>query len=191
MPREHGNAQRYSAMREQLRALDDTLPGKLEITKEGIVHDATKPNGPHELTVLRIRRRLEQAMPNGLVAHSGAPDVEDEPNQILRRPDVVLLAEADMEGEGSFAPHKLLATIEVVSHSNPDNDWVTKMRDYPLLGIPTYAIFDPRIGTGAVLADIRPTLGGPRYTTRKDFTYGEPITIADWTISTDTLPRYP
>jgi Uma2 family endonuclease len=78
-----------------------------------------------------------------------------------------------------------------VSRSNPDNDWVGKMRDYPLLGIPVYAIFDPRTATGAVLSDIHPTPHGPRYATRKDFVYGEDVTIAEWTISTAHLPRYP
>ncbi|MGX1670219.1 Uma2 family endonuclease [Streptomyces sp. NPDC055400] len=191
MPHEHRNTKPYLAMREQLHTLDDTLPGRLEITREGIIHDATRPNGPHELTVLRIRRRLEQAMPDDLVAHTGAPDVEDFPHQILRRPDVIVIAEADMEGEGAFDPRTLLAAIEVVSHSNPDNDWVSKMRDYPLLGIPAYVIFDPRTGTGAAMTDIHPTPEGPRYATRKDFVYGETVTVADGTIPTGTLPRYP
>lgn len=31
--------------------------------------------------------------------------------------------------------------------------------------------------------------GGPRYSTRKDFQYGEDVTTAEWTISTDGLPR--
>ncbi|MFD8649271.1 hypothetical protein [Streptomyces mirabilis] len=31
----------------------------------------------------------------------------------------------------------------------------------------------------------------PPLTTRKDFMYGEDVTIAEWTISTADLPRYP
>ena len=34
------------------------------------------------------------------------------------------------------------------------------------------------------------TPDGPRYATRKDFVYGEDVTIADWTIPTTGLPRY-
>jgi hypothetical protein len=34
------------------------------------------------------------------------------------------------------------------------------------------------------------TPDGPRYATHKDFVYGEDVTIGDWTISTDCLPRY-
>ncbi|MDX3456564.1 Uma2 family endonuclease [Streptomyces sp. ME02-8801-2C] len=181
----------YRTMRDFVRTMDDTLPGKFEVTKEGIVHDLLRPNGPHELTVARLRRSLEQVMPEGLVAHTGTPDVEDEFEGIMRRPDVMLIAEAGMEGAASFDPRTLMAAIEVVSSSNPANDWVTKMRDYPLIGIPVYAIFDPRSGTGAVLTDIQPTPDGPRYATRKDFVYGEDVTIVDWTIATSGLPRYP
>lgn len=108
----------------------------------------------------------------------------------MRRPDVMVIAMADMDVPGSFDPRALVAAIEVVSRSNPDNDRVTKMRDYPLMGIAVYAIFDPRAGDGAVLTDIHSTPDGPRYATRKDFVYGEDVTIGDWTISTENLPRY-
>ncbi|MFF9776818.1 Uma2 family endonuclease [Streptomyces sp. NPDC013978] len=188
---QHGAPHVYRAMRDFVQSIDDTLPGKFEITKEGIVHDMRAPVGPHELTVLRLRKRLEKVMPEEIVAHTGEPDVEGEAEGIMRRPDVMVMAEADMEVEGAFEPRTSHAAVEVVSHSNPDNDWVTKMRDYPLLRIPVYAVFDPRTGTGAVLTDIHSTPDGPRYATRKDFVYGEDVTIADWTISTENLPRYP
>ncbi|MFJ3951633.1 Uma2 family endonuclease [Streptomyces libani] len=181
----------YQAMREFVQSMDDTLPGKFEITKEGIVHDMMAPAGPHELTTLRVRKRLEKVMPEELVAHTGTPDVESQAEGIMRHPDVMVIAEADMEVEGSFDPRALIAAIEVVSRSNPDNDWVSKMRDYPLLGVPVYVIFDPRSGSGAVLTDIHLTPIGPRYATRKEFVYGEDVTIGEWTITTRDLPRYP
>lgn len=180
----------YRAMRDLVQSADDTVPGKFEITREGIVHVLNTPNGPHELTRTRLRKRLEAAMPEELVAHTGTPDVEDEPEGVMRRPDVMVISEAEMEGDGSFDARSLVAAIEIVSRSNPDNDWVSKMRDYPLIGVPVYAVFDPRTGTGAVLTDIHPTPDGPRYATRKDFVYGEDVTIGDWTIPTDGLPRY-
>ncbi|MFJ6838238.1 Uma2 family endonuclease [Streptomyces sp. NPDC091209] len=180
----------YRAMREFLESMDDTLPGKFEITREGIVHDMMAPVGPHELTTLHLRKRLEKVMPEELVAHTGTPDVEAEPEGIMRHPDIMVIAMADMDVPGSFDARTLIAAIEVVSRSNPDNDWVGKMRDYPLLGISVYAVFDPRTGSGAVLSDIHQTPSGPRYATRKDFVYGEDVTIAEWTISTAELPRY-
>ncbi|WP_406515768.1 Uma2 family endonuclease [Streptomyces sp. NBC_00873] len=184
------DARLYQIMRDFVSSMDDTLPGKFEITKEGIVHDMMSPARPHELTTLRVRKRLEKVLPEELVAHTGTPDVEDATEGIMRHPDVMVIAEADMEGEGSFEPRTLIAAVEVVSRSNPDNDWVSKMRDYPLLDIPLYVIFDPRTGSGAVLSDIHPTPNGPRYAMRKDFLYGEDITIGEWTISTENLPRY-
>ncbi|SFM84411.1 Putative restriction endonuclease [Streptomyces sp. cf124] len=189
----HGASHSYRAMRDFVQSMDDTLPGKFEITKEGIVHDLRAPVGPHELTALHLRKRLEKVMPEDLVAHTGTPDVEAEPEGIMRHPDVMVISWADMDVPGSFDPQTLVAAIEVVSRSNPDNDWIGKVRDYPLLGIPVYAVFDPRTGTGAgaVLTDIHATPDGPRYATRKDFVYGEDVTIADWTISTENLPRYP
>lgn len=180
----------YKVMKEFVESTDGTLPGRFEITKEGIVLDMVSPVKPHALTALHLRKRLEKVMPEELVAHVGAPDVENEPEGIMRRPDVMVIAEADMEIQGSFAPRTVIAVIEIVSRSNPDNDWVSKMRDYPLLGIPIYAVFDPREGKGAVLSDIHSTPDGPRYAIRKDFLYGEDVTIGDWTISTEGLPRY-
>ncbi|MEU2281985.1 Uma2 family endonuclease [Streptomyces sp. NPDC013178] len=177
-------------MRDFVQSMDDTLPGRFEITKEGIVHDLRDPGGRHALTTVHIRKRLEKVMPEDLVAHTGEPDVEDEPEGVMRRPDVMVISEAEMEGDGSFDPRSLVAAVEIVSRSNPDNDWVSKMRDYPLIGVPVYAVFDPRTGTGAVLTDIHPTPDGPRYATRKDFVYGEDVTIGEWTIPTDGLPLY-
>ncbi|GAA3133300.1 Uma2 family endonuclease [Streptomyces echinatus] len=180
----------YRAMRDLVQSMDDTIPGKFEITKKGIVHDMMAPIGPHELTTLHVRKRLEKVMPDEIVAHTGEPDVENELEGILRRPDVMVIAWEDMDVPGSFDPRTLFAAVEIVSRSNPDNDWVGKVRDYPLMGVPVYAVFDPRTGTGAVFSDIHPTPDGPRYATRKDFVYGEDVTIADWTISTEGLPRY-
>ncbi|MFJ8109029.1 Uma2 family endonuclease [Streptomyces sp. NPDC096132] len=188
IPRESTHA--YRAMRDFVQAMDDTLPGRFEITKEGIVHDLRAPAGRHALTTLHLRKRLESVMPEENVAHAGVPDVEDEAEGIMRRPDLMVITWADMDVPGSFEPRTLIAAVEVVSRSNPDNDWVTKVRDYPLSGIPVYAVFDPRTGTGAVLSDIHPTPDGPRYATRKDFVYGEDVTIAEWTISTEGLPLY-
>lgn len=36
----------YRAMRDVVKTMDDSLPGKFEITKEGIVHDMMSPGDP-------------------------------------------------------------------------------------------------------------------------------------------------
>lgn len=81
---QQGAAHQYRAMRDVLQGMDDTLPGKFEITKEGIVHDMMSSGGPHEVTAARISRRLEKIMPDDLLAHNGTPDVENEPEGIMR-----------------------------------------------------------------------------------------------------------
>src|SRR6476661_1467799 len=116
-------------MRDIVEQMQAAVPGKLEITKEGIVHDMMSLGGPHELTAARVRRRLEKVMPEGLLAHTGTPDVEDLREGVMRHPDITVMAEADMEIEGSFDPRSVIAAVEVVSRSNPENDWIGKMRD--------------------------------------------------------------
>ncbi|MDQ1028668.1 hypothetical protein QF035_006250 [Streptomyces umbrinus] len=182
--------QGYRTMRSVIQALDDTLPGKFELTKEGIIHDLTAPNGPHELTRSHLRKRLEKVMQDGIVAHTGTPDVENEPERIMRRPDVMLIATADMEGDGAFDPHTLIAAIEVVSRSNPDNDM--GRQDARLRPARHPDLRDLRSTHGRGSRPLRHPRNPerPRYATRKDFVHGEDVTIGDWTISTENLPRY-
>ena len=97
---------RYRALRDFVQSVEDTLPGKFEVTKEGIVHDMMAPVGPHELTALHLRRRLEKGMPEEIVAHTGEPDVEDGAERILRRLDVIVIAMADMDVPGTFDPRR-------------------------------------------------------------------------------------
>ncbi|MFE5023533.1 hypothetical protein ACFRAO_09510 [Streptomyces sp. NPDC056656] len=56
----------YRTMREFVQAMDDTLPGKFEITEEGIVHDMMSPAKSHELTALRIWKLLDKVLPEDL-----------------------------------------------------------------------------------------------------------------------------
>jgi hypothetical protein len=91
-PAQQGASHVYRAMRDVVQTMDDTLPGKFEITKEGIVHDMMSPGGAHEVTAAHVSRRLERVMPDELLAHTGTPDVEDESEGVLRRPDVTVIA---------------------------------------------------------------------------------------------------
>ena len=61
---QHSASHLYRAMRDFVQSMDDTLPGKFEITKEGIVHDMMSPVKQHEFTALRLRKRLEKVMPD-------------------------------------------------------------------------------------------------------------------------------
>ncbi|MGW0987295.1 Uma2 family endonuclease [Streptomyces sp. NPDC002486] len=116
--------------------------------------------------------------------------MENTPEGVMRRPDIMVITGDDMDVAGCFDARTLIVVIEVVSRSSPRNDWVGKVRDYPLLGIPVYAIFGPSTGTGAVLTDIHRAPGGRLYATRKEILYGEDVTIGEETIPTSGLPRY-
>ncbi|MFI6153896.1 Uma2 family endonuclease [Kitasatospora sp. NPDC051170] len=72
------------------------------------------------------------------------------------------------------APHMVIA-VELVSPSNPENDWVSKVRDYPLMGIPLYLVIDAR-DKGVTLFS-RPD--GTRYHRREDIAFGETIHIPE------------
>ncbi|MFI1200925.1 hypothetical protein ACH4VR_16015 [Streptomyces sp. NPDC020883] len=67
----------YGALRALVQGSQRRIPGKLEITREGLVHDVPTPSARHEFTVARVRRLLEKLTPERLVVHSGMPDVED------------------------------------------------------------------------------------------------------------------
>ncbi|WP_157531478.1 MULTISPECIES: hypothetical protein [unclassified Kitasatospora] len=64
------------------------------------------------------------------------------------------------------------------------------MRDYPTMGIPHYLIVDPRTGTGLVLSAPHPTPEGPRYSTRREFHFGETVQLSTYDIETAEFPTY-
>ncbi|NEB79848.1 Uma2 family endonuclease [Streptomyces sp. SID14478] len=88
------------------------------------------------------------------------------------------------------APDEVLLAAEIVSPSNPDNDYVAKMRDYPAMGIEHYLIVDPR--TGLVHHHAEPTGSGDaaRYTYNREYAFGAKIEIGAWRLDTGVFPRY-
>lgn len=144
------------------------------------------PVGRHELAVVRIARQLnaqiERTHP-GCLAHGGA-DLEDAGLGRLRNPDLMVFPEAALEAEKpALLPHEVLLVVEVVSKSNPENDYDHKVRDYAAMGIPLYLLVDPRKGTGIVHDQ-------PGYAVRTPFTFGDTVTVGPWTIDTGVLLTY-
>ncbi|GAA2744816.1 Uma2 family endonuclease [Kitasatospora cinereorecta] len=135
----------------RLRKIADQLPevpgvGKLEIA-DGRIVMTTSPVSRHELAVVRIARQLnaqiERTHP-GYLAHGGA-DLEDAGLGRLRNPDLMVFPEAALEAEKpALLPHEVLLVVEVVSKSNPENDYDHKVRDYAAMGIPLYLLVDPQ-----------------------------------------------
>lgn len=140
----------------------------------------------HELAVIRISQQLNAQLPRthpGYIAHGGA-DLEDTGLGRLRNPDLMVFAEETLEGDGpALLPHEVLLVVEIVSKSNPENDHHGKVRDYAAMGIPLYLLVDPREGTGIVHDE-------PGYTSRKEFAFGDTITVGPWSIDTGVLRTY-
>jgi Uma2 family endonuclease len=151
------------------------------------------PAKRHELAARRLRRQLESQVPTthpGFIAENG-PQVESVALGIMRRPDLVVIPEASLEEEGdSVDAAETLLAAEIVSRSNPENDYVGKLRDYPAMGIPHYLIVDPR--DGIVLHHFKPERTGEEaaYASCLKYEFGELIEVNGWTIDTGAFLRY-
>ncbi|WP_395295864.1 Uma2 family endonuclease [Kitasatospora hibisci] len=174
----------------RLRAIADQLPqvpgiGKVEIA-DGEIIMMMSPVKRHELAVLRIARQLNAQLPTthpGYIAYHGA-DLEDAGLGRLRSPDLMVFPEATLEGEQrAVLPHEVLLAVEIVSKSNPENDYRDKVRDYAAMGIPFYLLVDPRTGTGIVHSK-------PGYDSREKFVFGDGIAVGPWSIDTGGLLTY-
>jgi Uma2 family endonuclease len=174
----------------RLREIADQLPempgtGPIEIA-DGQITMTVSPVLRHELAVNRIARQLNAQLPDthpGYVAYGG-PDLEDSGLGCRRNPDLMVFLEEALEGEEpALFPRETLLVVEIVSQSNPENDYHGKVRDYAAMVIPHYLLVDPRDGTGIVHS-------GPGYTEREKFTFGDEITVGPWTIDTSVLKTY-
>ncbi|MET8623232.1 Uma2 family endonuclease [Kitasatospora sp. NPDC004669] len=174
----------------RLREIADQLPqvpgiGKIEIA-DGEIVMMMSPVRKHELAVIRIARQLNAQLPTthpGYIAHPGA-DLEDAGLGRLRNPDLMVFSEKVLESDQpALLPHEVLLVVEIVSKSNPENDYRNKVHDYAAMGIPLYVIVDPRTGTGIVHSE-------PGYQSREKFSFGDSIAVGPWTLDTSGLLTY-
>ncbi|MFE2723747.1 Uma2 family endonuclease [Kitasatospora sp. NPDC059327] len=174
----------------RLREIADQLPqvpgiGKIEIA-DGEIVMMRSPVKRHELAVIRIAEQLNTQLPRthpGFIAHGGA-DLEDASMGKLRNPDLMVFPIATLDDEQpALLPHEVLLVVEIVSKSNPENDYHGKVRDYAAMGIPLYLLVDPRKGTGIVHDE-------PGYTSRREFAFGDVVTVGPWSIDTGVLRTY-
>ncbi len=189
----------YARMRkiaEELWPLAERLQGAwaVEIGANGVIV-MMSPVKRHEGIATRIVRQLNTQLPvthpdRDIVAQSGA-EVEHMAVGRMRRPDVVVLPLDVLDEPGSTVdPADLLAVVEVVSESNPDNDYVEKAADYPAMGIPLYLLVDPRKGIVYTYADPAPGSAGTHYATVLPYVFGDRIPFGRWTIDTADFKRY-
>lgn len=148
------------------------------------------PSLRHDLNTHKISQQLRKQAGDGYFIE-GFGDVEDVPEGKLRRPDVVVFPEdAINEEASSIDPRWVVLAVEMVSPSNPENDYDAKTWDYPAMGIPHYLIVDPREGT--CLYQYKPDRvdGRAQYTARVPYVFGDVIEVNGWTIDTGQLLRY-
>ncbi|MGW8378757.1 Uma2 family endonuclease [Streptomyces sp. ODS28] len=147
------------------------------------------PRPRHQLTAKAIARELDAQLPEGLWTFE-ATDIEDSALAELRVPDLLIVPPAAMETDDPLDPREIELAIEIVSPTNPENDYKKKVRVYPAMGIPVYLIVDPRDGTWTLYDVIGTEDGRPAYENRLHRSYGVPVQIGDWKIETADLPRY-
>lgn len=191
--------QTYARMRkiaEELWPLAEQMQGAwaVEIGAAGVVV-MMSPVKRHEGIVTRIVLQLNRQLPSthpdqAVIAQSGA-EVEHPTVGRMRRPDVVVVPLDVLDEPGpTVDPADLLAVVEVVSESNPDNDYIEKAADYPAMGIPLYLLVDPRKGLVYTYADPRPGSEGPRYGSVQPYVFGDRVPFGPWTVDTADFKRY-
>ncbi|MEU1146696.1 Uma2 family endonuclease [Streptomyces sp. NPDC005863] len=152
------------------------------------------PRPRHQVVAKQLTRQLDPQLPPGFYAYEST-DTDDVALGKLRIPDILIAREEAMLTDDPLDPREIVLAVEIVSPSNPNNDYQHKVDDYPAMGIPHYLIVDPRDGTWTYLWDIDSSAGRPAYGNRlSKQPYGKPATIATdlgtWTIETGDLPRY-
>ncbi|MFF4406171.1 Uma2 family endonuclease [Streptomyces sp. NPDC001404] len=181
----------YRRLREYRDTFDKPAPLAWPELSHGQLLMVLRPALHHQRVAHRVRVQLDaQLSGTGLVAMTET-DVEDVALGILRIPDIVVIDEdmADAEAE-AIDPRRSHLVVEIVSRSNPENDYEGKLRDYPAMGIPHYLIIDPRDGTALHYWGLAVQNGVPAYDNRQRYTFGETVTVGDWKIETADLPLY-
>ncbi|WP_416985618.1 Uma2 family endonuclease [Streptomyces sp. T028] len=160
---------------------------------EGTFVMMMSPRPRHQVTAKDITRQLDPQLPEGLFTFE-ATDTDDEGLGKLRIPDIIVTTREAMLTDGPLDPREILLAVEIISPSNPNNDYKDKSADYPAMGIPHYLIVDPRDGTWTYQWEIGKCNGRPAYENRLHQPYGKTVVIAtelgEWTVETGDLPRY-
>lgn len=179
------------AIATELGAYAEGLEGawRVEIGPSGPVLAMRCPSKRHAGTIRRIRNQLDEQL---LTTHPGyicanGPEIEHPSLGRMRGPDAVVIPEDVLDEEGlAVDATQVLAVIEIVSPSNPNNDYVEKLADYPAMGIAHYLIVDPRTGTIEVHSD--PCRNG--YARKDPYIFGDAVPFGPWTVDTSAFRRY-
>ncbi len=179
------------AIAAELGAWAEQLEGtwSVEIGPSGPILAMMCPSKRHEGAVRRIRNQLNEQLPSthpGYVCENG-PEIEHPAIGRMRRPDAVVIRESALDEEGlAVDATQVLAAVEIVSPSNPGNDYDDKLADYPAMGIPYYLIVDPR--TGTIQVHTEPCKG--RYSRMQPYIFGDSVPFGPWKVETSEFRRY-
>lgn len=122
----------------------------------------------------------------GYICASG-PEIEHPGLGRMRLPDAVVIPETVLDEEGlAVDATQVLAAVEIVSPSNPNNDYVDKLDDYPAMGIAQYMIVDPC--TGTIEVHCEPCKG--RYTRKEPYIYGDSVPFGPWVVDSSQFRRH-
>ncbi|MEU1148700.1 Uma2 family endonuclease [Streptomyces sp. NPDC005863] len=184
----------YAKMRaiaEELGAYAERLEGTwhVEIGPSGPILAMMCPSKRHEGTVRRICKQLDKqlaATHPGYICANG-PEIEHPSIGRMRRPDALVIPEEVLDEEGlAVDATQVLAVIEVVSPSNPSNDYGAKLSEYPAMGIGHYLIVDPRTGT----VEVHSEPCADRYRSKEPYIFGDVVPFGPWTVETAAFRRY-
>jgi Uma2 family endonuclease len=145
---------------------------KVEFSGDTVIMQLPPP-AVHQRNLYVVARQFDAHLPEGYLPSQNT-DLESPAVGKLRNPDLTYLPEDAMTTTDSALPAELaLIAVEIVSPSNPENDWEGKVRDYPLMAIPLYLLVDARQKTVTLLSE--PENG--RYRRREDAAFGEDVHI--------------
>ncbi|MFJ8432527.1 Uma2 family endonuclease [Kitasatospora sp. NPDC094019] len=166
----------FEQHRDFVAELERTAPDgvRIEWSGDNLVVQAS-PSNIHQLNLAQVRRQFERHEPEGYVPTERAVIVAPD-GSVGRGPDLTYLPVAVLSEPGNRAPAaEALIAVEVVSPSNPGNDWMDKLHDYAVMRIPLYLIVDPREGTVTLFSEP----DHDRYHTRSDRKFGDEIGIPE------------
>ncbi|KJS54957.1 hypothetical protein VM98_16055 [Streptomyces rubellomurinus subsp. indigoferus] len=180
--------ERHARLLAYARSLTPPAGWKIEISGDEIIMMAG-PSVIHQRNLLLIREQFDAHRPADTMPSENT-DLASPNVGKLRNPDLTYIPLSAVESGGSQVPADQAAiAVEIVSPSNPENDLVGKVRDYPLMGIPLYLLIDPREGDITLYSEP----SGSGYHQRWDGKFGDHVPIPapfDFELATDGLIRY-
>ncbi|KQV03277.1 MULTISPECIES: Uma2 family endonuclease [unclassified Kitasatospora] len=165
---------RHLRLLEYAQSLSPPPGFKVEVSGDAIIVKAV-PSLIHQRNLLVVRQQFDAHLPSDLRPTENT-DLASPTVGKLRNPDLAYLPfEATLAAANEIPADLAVIAVEIVSPSNPENDWVGKVRDYPLMGIPVYLLIDPRDSSIALFTEPGPDGYRQRYTAK----FGQSVPIPE------------